>query len=133
MYGKRENPVLKTDEFHNGIDIFNEVGTNVIAVGDGVVRSVRYSETYGNVLVYEINNNSKNNRIEVFYGHLKKVLVDVGDKVSKGEVVGKSGDTGLVTGPHLHYTILINGKSINPLGFVKLSMTEEVAKDVNVK
>ncbi len=133
LYGKRVNPVLHTAELHNGIDIYNEVGTDVFAVANGLVREVRYSKTYGNILVYEVTDENENNRIEVFYGHLKKVLVDVGDRVSVGEVVGKSGDTGLVTGPHLHYTVMINGNTINPLRFVELDMTEEVTKEINVK
>lgn len=130
LYGKRVNPVLLTDELHDGIDIYNKVGTDVVSVAKGVVTEVRYSETYGNVLVYEILDHNRDTKIEVFYGHLDKILVSVGDNVLKGEVVGKSGDSGLTTGPHLHYTILIDDKSIDPFDFVKLKMTEEVAKEV---
>ncbi len=120
LYGYRINPVLKTQEFHNGIDIYEEVGTDVVAVWDGEVTEVRNSKSYGNVLKYRILNNSKYKSadVEVFYAHLDKVLVSVGDKIKKGEVVAKSGETGLVTGPHLHYTVLVDGKTINPISFL---------------
>ncbi len=131
LYGERINPLLLQKEFHNGIDIYNEIGTEVYAVGYGLVKEARYSETYGNVLIYEVIDGNKKTEIEVFYGHLDKILVNVGDKVLKGEIVGKSGNTGLVTGPHLHYSIFIDGKTINPFSFVALSMTDEVANEVS--
>ncbi len=96
----------------------------------GVVKEVRKSETYGNVLVYEIISNDICSEVEVFYAHLDKILVGVGDRVKKGEVVAKSGSTGLVTGPHLHYSILIDGITINPLNFVELPITVEAAMEI---
>ncbi len=129
-FGNRINPVLDSKEFHDGVDIFNIVGTDVLAVHTGVVKEVRYSETYGNVLVYKIIGEDIDSEIDVFYAHLDKILVSIGDKVKKGEVIAKSGDTGLVTGPHLHYTILINEKVINPINYVDLPITDEVAIEI---
>ncbi len=129
-FGKRMNPVLKTGEFHDGIDIFNNTGTEVLAVHSGIVKEVKYSETYGNVLIYKITGENINSEVDVFYAHLDKILVSVGDKVKEGEVVAKSGDTGLVTGPHLHYTILIDNKTINPIYYVDLPITDEVAIEI---
>ncbi len=127
-YGSRINPVLKTSEFHNGIDIYGEIGDEVLAVADGVVTEVRESETYGRVLVYEINGTKKD--VEVFYGHLDEVLVAVGEKVNKGDKVAKCGKTGLVTGAHLHYSIYVDGKTIDPLRYVTLNLTDEAENEL---
>ncbi len=127
-YGSRVNPVLDTSEFHNGIDIYGQVGDDVLAVADGEVVEVKKSESYGNVLIYKINNTDK--EVKVFYGHLDKVLVKVGDKVKQGEVVAKCGKTGLVTGAHLHYTVYVDGETVDPIQYVKLNLTDEAENEI---
>ncbi|WP_352400240.1 M23 family metallopeptidase [Anaerotignum sp.] len=119
--GVRENPVLNKIEFHNGIDIAVVVGTEVAAVRSGVVRVVRTSETFGKVLEYETEDGYK-----VMYAHLSDVLVKPGEKIKQGEIVAKSGNTGLSTGPHLHYSLWKDGKLIDPLSYVTLEYTQEV-------
>ncbi len=119
---------MGTLEFHNGIDIYNEVGANVVAVADGVVTEVRYSETYGNVLKYEVID-IKNN-IEIMYAHLDKVYVSVGDRVLKNQTVAQNGNTGLVTGPHLHYTIVVDGETVDPINLVRLPVTDTVKNEL---
>lgn len=111
--GERQNPILKKDEFHDGLDIAVEEGTDVIAVRSGMVTEVRTSATYGNLLRYETEDG-----YEVMYAHLSVVLVQEGEKIKQGQVVAKSGNTGLSTGPHLHYGLSRYGKSIDPFPFL---------------
>ncbi len=127
-YGSRVNPVLKTNEFHDGIDIYGQVGDDVYAVADGVVTDIETSKTYGNVLVYKLKGTDKD--VKIFYGHLDKVLVKVGEKIKKGEKVAKCGETGLVTGAHLHYSIFVDNKTVDPLPYVKLDMTDEAKMEI---
>lgn len=125
LYSQRVNPVLNNLEFHDGIDIYNEVGTDVVSVAKGVVTEVRYSETYGNLLKYQVQNWNNSKKIEIMYAHLDKILVEEGDILKEGDIVAKSGETGLATGPHLHYSIFVDDKAINPLSFLHLELTEE--------
>ncbi len=100
----------------------------IVAVADGVVTDVKKSETYGNILVYKLNGTNKD--VKVFYGHLDKVLVEVGEKVKQGEKVAKCGETGLVTGAHLHYSIYVDNKTVNPLTYVKLDLTDDAKNEI---
>lgn len=113
VYGYRINPILEVEEFHNGIDIGVVVGTEVLAVSDGEVIEINTSPTYGNYIKF----NATNDYI-VMYAHLEKALVAEGEKIKQGQVVALSGDTGLSTGPHLHYTIWKDEETINPINFV---------------
>ncbi|QQE79463.1 M23 family metallopeptidase [Alicyclobacillus sp. SO9] len=96
--------------FHPGIDIGCPVGTPIVATNDGVVEDAGWnSGGYG--IWIKLNNG---HGIETVYGHLSKVKVHPGETVAKGQVIGYSGATGFVTGPHLHYEIRKNGQHINP-------------------
>ena len=123
-YGVRENPVLTKTELHNGIDIGVGIGTEVAAVRSGVVTEIRTSTTFGRVLEYETKDGYK-----VMYAHLSEILVKKGDKVKQGQIVAKSGNSGLSTGPHLHYSLWKNGKLIDPMDYVDLKYTQEVAAE----
>ena len=122
--GVRKNPVLNKMEFHNGIDIGVVTGTDVEAVRSGVVSTVRTSQTFGKVLEFETEDGYK-----VMYAHLSEVLVKKGQKIKQGEVVAKSGNTGLSTGAHLHYSLWKDGHLIDPLDYVTLKYTQEVAAE----
>ena len=111
--GGRQNPILKKQEFHDGLDIAVAEGTNVIAVRTGTVTEVRNSATYGKLLKYETEDG-----YEVMYAHLSAVLVKEGEKIKQGQVVAKSGNTGLSTGPHLHYSLFRHGELVDPLMFL---------------
>lgn len=111
--GGRQNPILKKQEFHDGLDIAVAEGTNVIAVRTGTVTEVRNSATYGKLLKYETEDG-----YEVMYAHLSAVLVKEGEKIKQGQVVAKSGNTGLSTGPHLHYSLFRYGELVDPLMFL---------------
>ncbi len=120
----RKNPVLDKIEFHNGIDIAVVTGTEVAAVRSGVVTVIRTSSTFGKVLEYETEDGYR-----VMYAHLSEVLVQKGDKIKQGDVVAKSGNTGLSTGPHLHYSIWKESKLVDPMEYVDLKYTQEVAAE----
>ncbi|MDD3395544.1 MAG: M23 family metallopeptidase [Anaerotignum sp.] len=122
--GMRENPILNKMEFHNGIDIGVVTGTEVAAVHSGVVTTIRTSATFGKVLEYETEDGYK-----VMYAHLSEILVEKGDQIKQGDIVAKSGNTGLSTGPHLHYSLWKEDKLVDPMGYVDLKYTQEVAAE----
>ena len=94
--GERVNPILHRQELHNGLDIAVAEGTEVLAVKSGTVTEVRTSATYGKLMKFETKDG-----YEVMYAHLSEVLVKKGEKVKQGQVVAKSGNTGLSTRAHL--------------------------------
>jgi len=113
-FGFRRNPFGgRSYEFHAGMDIDGERGDLVIAPGDGNIIKAAWSGGYGNMI--EIDHG---NGITTRYGHLSKIEVAVGDKVTRGQLIGNVGSTGRSTGPHLHYEFRLNDKSINPRHFL---------------
>ena len=111
--GERENPVLHKPEHHNGLDIAVAEGTAVVAVKSGRVTEVRTSATYGKLLKYETTDG-----YTVMYAHLSQVLVEEGEKVKQGQVVARSGNTGLSTGPHLHYSLWKDEELLDPMAYL---------------
>jgi len=108
-FGMRFHPILHIRLMHEGLDIVANVGTRVHATGDGIVSYVGKRGGYGNVV--EINHGFG---YSTLYGHLSKPLVGIGQKVKRGQVIALSGDTGLSTGPHLHYEVRKNGMHVDP-------------------
>jgi len=111
--GERENPILHKQENHNGLDIAVAEGTDVIAVKSGMVTEVRTSATYGKVLQYETADG-----YTVMYAHLSEVLVQEGEEIRQGQIVAKSGNTGLSTGPHLHYSLWKDEVLLDPMEYL---------------
>ena len=111
--GERVNPILGKRENHNGLDIAVAEGTAVIAVKSGKVTEVRTSATYGKLLEYETTDG-----YTVMYAHLSKVLVQEGEQVKQGQKVAESGNTGLSTGPHLHYSLWKGEKLLDPMEYL---------------
>jgi murein DD-endopeptidase MepM/ murein hydrolase activator NlpD len=112
-YGMRIHPVLGVYRMHEGVDIINDVGTNVYAAADGVVRYAGRTEGgYGTVvdIVHGYG-------YSTLYAHLSRLLVRPGQAVKRGDLIAKSGRSGLVSGPHLHYEIRKNGRKQNPIDF----------------
>ena len=109
-FGLRTHPVLGIKRHHNGIDIACGVGTPIKAVLPGVVSRVGWNGGYGRLVEIEHFETSMNSR----YAHLSKFGVRLGQKVEKGDTLGLSGDSGLVTGPHLHFELYKSGKVIDP-------------------
>lgn len=119
--GTRQNPILKKEELHDGLDIAVAEGTEVVAIKSGVVTETRTSATLGKLVKFHTEDG-----YEVMYAHLSEVLVKKGDKIRQGQAVARSGNTGLSTGPHLHYSVWKDGTLLDPLPFVSLPYTGEV-------
>jgi murein DD-endopeptidase MepM/ murein hydrolase activator NlpD len=111
-FGMRMHPILKINKMHSGIDIINDIGTNVRASGKGKVIFVGTKGGYG--LTMEIDHGFGYHTI---YAHLSSSLVEEGTIVKRGQVIAKSGSSGLSSGPHLHYEVLHNGQNLNPSDF----------------
>jgi len=112
-YGKRNDPFTGKQDFHKGLDFAGKKGSEVITVGDGVVSWAGKRSGYGNLI--EVNHG---NGYSTRYGHNQKHLVKVGDKVKKGQQIALMGSTGRSTGPHVHFELLRNGKTVNPSKYI---------------
>jgi murein DD-endopeptidase MepM/ murein hydrolase activator NlpD len=112
-YGKRIDPFSGKQEQHMGIDIAGKEGSNILAVGDGIVSWSGKRSGYGNLV--EINHG---NGYVTRYGHNKQHLVKAGDTVSKGQAIALMGSTGRSTGPHVHVEVLHNDKHVNPAKYL---------------
>ena len=119
--GVRENPILHKQEVHDGLDIAVPEGTEVVAVKSGTVTEVRTSATYGKLLQYETMDG-----YTILYAHLSEILVKKGENIKQRQVVAKSGNTGLSTGPHLHYGIYRDGTLLNPSEYLPQGTVEKV-------
>jgi len=109
-FGLRRHPVFGDMRHHNGIDIGAPHGSNVVAADSGTVITSAYSASYGNFIVI-----SHGNGMTTLYAHLSSRHVSAGTDVSKGQVIGLVGSTGISTGPHLHFEVSVNGVRVNPL------------------
>ncbi|WP_371832796.1 M23 family metallopeptidase [Mesorhizobium koreense] len=113
-FGVRRDPILGVSALHPGIDFRDAIGSNVPATAAGVVTRASRAGGYGNMV--EIDHGGG---YSTRYAHLSEIDVKVGDKVARGETIGKSGSTGRSTGPHLHYEVRHNGKAVDPVSFLK--------------
>ncbi len=113
-FGRRKAPTKGASTYHKGIDWAVPTGTAVYASCGGTVAKAGWGSGYGYV-VYINHEDGKQTR----YGHLSKVLVKAGDSVKQGERIALSGNTGVSTGPHLHFEILVNGTQVNPNSILK--------------
>jgi murein DD-endopeptidase MepM/ murein hydrolase activator NlpD len=100
---------------HKGVDYRATIGTPVMAINSGVVRVVQKYTDYGNTIVID-----HGLGVMSFYLHLSQMNVKVGDVITRGQVIGLSGDTGYTMGPHLHVSVRIGGVSIDPVKFLNL-------------
>ena len=113
-FGSRSAPTKGASTYHKGLDLATPIGTPVKASCGGTVAKAGWGSGYGYV-VYINHEDGRQTR----YAHLSKVLVKVGQKVQQGERIALSGNTGVSTGPHLHFELLINNKQVNPRDYVK--------------
>lgn len=109
-FGYRKNPFGRGREFHNGIDIANSSRTKIKAAGSGIVTFSGYNSGYGKYIII-----SHGYGYQSVYGHNRKLLVKVGDKVEKGQVISEMGSSGRSTGTHLHFEVRLNGNPMDPM------------------
>lgn len=112
-YGYRTHPITGTKKFHKGLDIAAPQGNSVYAFADGKVIEAGWNGGYGNWILIDHGNGLKSG-----YGHLSKISVKTGQRVGTGEKIGAVGSTGDSTGPHLHFEIIKNGSTVNPLNYL---------------
>ncbi len=112
-FGRRKSPTKGASTYHKGVDWATPVGTAVMASNGGVVTRAGWGRGYGYVIYI-----SHSDGRETRYGHLSKILVKSGQSVKQGEKIALSGNTGVSTGAHLHFEILIGGSQVNPLDYL---------------
>jgi len=113
-YGSRLNPLGKGWSFHSGLDIFAAWSDTVHASGNGIVKKAHWFGGYGRCVVI-----SHIGEYESYYAHLYRIFVQQGDSIKKGQPIGRAGNSGAVTGPHLHYEIRRNGESTDPMKYIE--------------
>ncbi len=112
-FGKRKDPFSGREEHHDGVDFAGKKGSDVVAVAAGVVSSAVTRSGYGRTV--EINHGDG---FVTRYGHNQKLLVAVGDVVERGQPIAAMGSSGRSTGPHVHFEVLRNGKTVNPARYL---------------
>lgn len=111
-FGKRFHPVLKKYILHAGVDLRAAVGVPIYAPKDGKITYAGWMGGYGKLIKLK-----HSGGYSTRYGHLSKIYVKNGQYIKKGQLIGKTGSTGRVTGPHLHYEIRKNGRPLDPMRF----------------
>lgn len=115
LFGERINPITGVGlQFHRGLDMHAPEGTNVLATYNGIVQSTGYHHSYG---YYVIVNHKKG--VKTLYAHLSEILVNQGEEVQQYDILGKAGNTGESTAPHLHLGLYIYGEAVDPLKIIK--------------
>lgn len=113
-FGPRHAPTAGASTYHKGVDIAVDSGTNVLACKEGKVVTATYSSSAGNFIsIYH------GGGIYSYYMHCSQLKTSVGKRVKKGQVIAKSGSTGISTGPHLHFAMFKSGNYVNPMYYVK--------------
>ena len=112
-FGHRNDPFTGKRAFHPGIDIIAPLGQEIHATGDGIVTQAGWNQGLGKAVTL-----SHGFDIVTRYGHMSKIVVEAGQKVQRGDVIGYIGSTGRSTGVHLHYEVRVDGKAQNPLAYM---------------
>lgn len=119
-YGWRIHPIYHTKKFHQGMDFTAPVGTDVFATGNAKVTYVGWKQGYGNTVMLD-----HGFGYETLYAHLFKPLVKVGQRVKRGDIIALVGNSGMSTGPHLHYEVHFRQKRVDPRNFYFIDLTPE--------
>ena len=112
-YGYRIHPILGTEQFHNGVDMAAPSGSPILAAYDGEVIAASYSPTMGNYIMID-----HGDGLITIYMHASSVSVSNGTMVARGEQIGCVGSTGRSTGPHLHFSVRLNGSYVSPWNYL---------------
>ena len=122
-FGYRNHPIYHRRILHKGIDLAANIGNNVYATGDATVQSTDLGQPrrgYGKQILL-----NHQYGYQTRYAHLSQIFVKPGEKVVRGQLIGKVGNTGGVTGPHLHYEVIHMGQVVNPINYFNRNMTNE--------
>lgn len=121
-YGMRLHPVLGYRRMHDGVDFRSEVGAPVYATGAGTISTASMSGTYGRLIAID-----HDYGYETRYAHLSRFADGIrrGTKVNRGDLIGYTGRSGMVNGPHLHYEVWVNGEPVDPLMYLFANTTPE--------
>lgn len=112
-YGNRLHPILNVQQFHNGVDMAAPNGSPILAAYDGVVVASAYSGTMGNYIMID-----HGSGLYTIYMHASSLQVSAGTSVTKGQTIGTVGSTGRSTGPHLHFSVRLNGSYVSPWNYL---------------
>lgn len=115
-YGVRYDPFTGRTAMHAGLDLAGATGSPIYATADGVVHRAGWGGAYGNMVDL-----GHGKGIATRYGHMSRILVRAGDRVKKGEIIGRMGSTGRSTGSHLHYEVRVDGRAVNPTPYLRAS------------
>jgi murein DD-endopeptidase MepM/ murein hydrolase activator NlpD len=108
-YGSRTNPVTGQQQIHGGIDIKGQTGDPIYSTGKGKAFIGKPNSGFGTWVIVD-----HGNGLQTYYGHMSNHLITNGEDVEAGTLIGRVGSTGISTGPHLHYQIMVNGQSVDP-------------------
>jgi murein DD-endopeptidase MepM/ murein hydrolase activator NlpD len=119
-FGYRIHPTLNRREFHRGLDMKAKMNTPVYATADGIVEWAGYHKRsgFGKLVILQ-----HNYGFRTYFGHLNKIVIKSGKFVKKGDLIAYTGNSGMSSGPHLHYEIRFIQRAVNPYEFVKWSVT----------
>ena len=117
-YGYRRDPFTGRREFHEGVDIAAPIGAPIRAPADGVVVFAGRKPGYGKMVILD-----HGYGYSTAYGHCSKILVRIGQKVKRGQIIAKVGNTGRSTAPHLHYEVRVGKVAVNPYYYLRLGRT----------
>ena len=113
-FGLREHPIEGGEKFHNGLDLAADYGSDIGAFAAGTVDYIGESPAYGQYLQI-----AHANGVTSFYAHCSRLCVQPGQQVAAGEKVAEVGDTGEVTGAHLHFELKVNGMLVDPADYIE--------------
>ena len=112
-FGSRSSPFSRKREFHKGLDIKAKSGAAIQAPAKGVVIFAGWHGSYGKTIVI-----NHGNGITTRYAHMQRYVLEEGDAVTRGDLIGYVGSTGRSTGTHLHYEVMLNGVCVNPMQYI---------------
>ncbi len=125
-FGYRIHPIYKIAKMHTGLDFTADVGTEIYATGDGVIAAVDSKLSgYGQHVIIE-----HGYGYQTLYAHMSRTAVKPGEKVKRGQVIGYVGNSGLSSGPHLHYEVLKNGEKVDPAFYFYNDITPDQYEDL---
>ncbi|HYL38580.1 MAG TPA: peptidoglycan DD-metalloendopeptidase family protein [Bryobacteraceae bacterium] len=127
-FGGRTDPFSGEGAIHTGVDLAAPMGTGVRAAADGIVVYAEWRSGYGRLVILD-----HGSGLQTYYGHLSHFDVVEGQEVRRGDVIAKSGASGRVTSPHLHYEVRVGGTPVNPYKFLaksEVSLPEHAPTDL---